>query len=80
MAQPPSTTGASSYDDIPGNLPTAATPLIGREREVAAARQRLLREEVRLLTLTGPTSVSENCHGPSDEVTRPSVQARSSRS
>ena len=28
--------------------------IIGRERELAAARQRLLRADVRLLTLTGP--------------------------
>ena len=36
------------------NLPVQPTPLIGREREVAAVQQLLLREDVRLLTLTGP--------------------------
>jgi predicted ribonuclease YlaK len=36
------------------NLPAQPTLLIGRERDVATARQMLLREDVRLLTLTGP--------------------------
>jgi predicted ATPase/class 3 adenylate cyclase len=36
------------------NLPVQATPLIGRERELEEVRHRLLREDVRLLTLTGP--------------------------
>ncbi|OGG56550.1 MAG: hypothetical protein A3F84_22560, partial [Candidatus Handelsmanbacteria bacterium RIFCSPLOWO2_12_FULL_64_10] len=38
----------------PNNLPAQATPLIGREKEIEASRQRLLRPDVRLLTLTGP--------------------------
>jgi predicted ATPase/class 3 adenylate cyclase len=36
------------------NLPTPATPLIGRAREVAELVAQLRREDVRLLTLTGP--------------------------
>jgi predicted ATPase/class 3 adenylate cyclase len=42
-----------TLDDRPHNLPVQATPLLGREAEVAAARA-LLRRETRLLTLTGP--------------------------
>jgi predicted ATPase/DNA-binding CsgD family transcriptional regulator len=36
------------------NLPAMPTPLIGREREVAAAATQLRRPDVRLLTLIGP--------------------------
>src|SRR5947209_7188347 len=43
-----------TLDTHPHNLPVQPTPLIGREREVAAVQQLLLREDVRLLTLTGP--------------------------
>jgi predicted ATPase len=35
-------------------LPAPLTPLIGREQEVAAVRHLVLREDVRLVTLTGP--------------------------
>ena len=35
-------------------LPTPPTPLIGRERELEEAQRILLRDDVRLLTLTGP--------------------------
>lgn len=43
-----------SLDRQPTNLPLQLTPFIGRDREVAAVRERLLQPEVRLLTLTGP--------------------------
>src|SRR5205085_6674036 len=36
------------------NLPSPRTPLLGRERELAAVRDLLLRDEVVLVTLTGP--------------------------
>jgi predicted ATPase/class 3 adenylate cyclase/DNA-binding CsgD family transcriptional regulator len=38
----------------PNNLPVQLTPLIGREKEVAAVLHLLHREDVRLVTLTGP--------------------------
>jgi predicted ATPase len=41
------------------NLPEQPTPLLGREREVAAIRALLLREDVRLVTLTGPGGIGK---------------------
>ena len=38
----------------PGNLPTPLTPIIGRQREVADVSSLLARDDVRLVTLTGP--------------------------
>jgi predicted ATPase/class 3 adenylate cyclase/DNA-binding CsgD family transcriptional regulator len=43
-----------TLDSYAHNLPVQLTPFIGREREVAAIGHLLEREEVRLLTLTGP--------------------------
>ncbi len=46
-----------SQDPWPAGFPTLpvpATSLVGRERETGAARDLLLRDDVRLLTLTGP--------------------------
>ncbi len=37
----------------PHNFPTPPTPLIGRGKELAQARQLLLRDDVRILTMTG---------------------------
>src|SRR5687768_9226817 len=42
-----------------GMLPPQATPLLGREEEVAIARSQLLSEDVHLLTLVGPGGVGK---------------------
>lgn len=47
---PPLRTRASYFD----NLPVQPTPLIGRKHEVSTIKQLLRREEVCLVTLTGP--------------------------
>jgi predicted ATPase/DNA-binding XRE family transcriptional regulator len=44
----------------PPRLPGRSTPLIGREQEIAEIRDRLLREDVRLLTLLGPPGVGKS--------------------
>src|SRR5205085_3241488 len=41
------------------NLPVQRSPLIGREREVAAARDLLVRDDVGLVTLTGPGGIGK---------------------
>jgi ATP/maltotriose-dependent transcriptional regulator MalT/class 3 adenylate cyclase len=43
----------------PNNLPLQPTPFIGREKEVAQLCTLLCREEVRLVTLTGPAGVGK---------------------
>lgn len=43
----------------PTNLPTPATPLVGRERELEALTELIGRDEVRLVTLTGPGGVGK---------------------
>ena len=41
------------------NLPAQPTPLFGRDEQVAAIRQRLLDEKVRLMTLVGPPGIGK---------------------
>jgi DNA-binding SARP family transcriptional activator len=50
----PVDTTAPSSDAPVHNLPEPPTPLIGRQQEVATARDLLLHDHVRLVTLTGP--------------------------
>jgi len=43
----------------PSNLPMQRTPFVGQKREVAGAKELLLRQDVRLLTLTGPAGIGK---------------------
>ncbi len=43
-----------SLDSLPNNLPVQRDPFIGRDQELAAVRDLLLRPDVALVTLTGP--------------------------
>lgn len=44
---------------LSGRIPTPPTPMIGRARELAEARDLLLRRDVRLVTLTGPGGIGK---------------------
>jgi predicted ATPase len=43
----------------PSNIPAQRTGFVGRQNEVAAAKELLLRPEVRLLTVTGPGGIGK---------------------
>jgi predicted ATPase/DNA-binding winged helix-turn-helix (wHTH) protein len=43
----------------PTNLPVQRTQLVGREKEVAAAKELLLRPDVRLVTVSGPGGIGK---------------------
>lgn len=43
----------------PANLPAQSTPFIGREQDVTDVRQRLLRDDTRLITLVGPPGIGK---------------------
>ena len=43
----------------PTNLPVSRTGFVGREKEAAAAKELLLRQDVRLVTVTGPGGIGK---------------------
>ena len=43
----------------PTNIPVQRTGFVGREKEVAAAKELLLRQDVRLVTITGPAGIGK---------------------
>ena len=43
----------------PANLPVQRTGFVGREKEVAAVKELLLRQDVRLVTVTGPGGIGK---------------------
>src|SRR6516162_6441345 len=52
--------GAAPEAALAGTLPVPVTPLVGREREVAAVEDLIAAEGVRLVTLTGPGGVGKS--------------------
>jgi predicted ATPase len=52
--------GAAGEAPLPASVPVPATPLVGREQEIAAVADLVLGEGVRLVTLTGPGGVGKS--------------------
>jgi predicted ATPase len=50
---------AQQADTRPANFPVPRTPFVGREKEVGAAKELLLRPDVRLVTITGPGGIGK---------------------
>lgn len=50
---------AGRAESRPSNLPTPRTAFVGRDREVAAVKELLLRQDVHLVTLTGPGGIGK---------------------
>jgi len=50
---------AMQVETRPTNLPVQRTGFVGREKEVAAAKELLLRQDVRLVTVTGPGGIGK---------------------
>jgi predicted ATPase/predicted Ser/Thr protein kinase len=50
---------AKHVETRPANLPPQRTGFVGREKEVAAARELLLGQDVRLVTVTGPGGIGK---------------------
>jgi predicted ATPase len=51
---------AKQVETRPANLPVQRTGFVGREKEVAAAKELLLRPDVRLVTVTGPGGIGKS--------------------
>ena len=51
---------ASKSAAAPSNVPARLTSFVGRQREMAGLRDRLLSDELRLLTLTGPAGAGKS--------------------
>jgi hypothetical protein len=50
---------AKPVETRPNNLPVSRTGFVGREKEAAAAKELLLRQDVRLVTVTGPGGIGK---------------------
>ena len=51
---------ANRRDTRPSNLPVPTTAFVGRDKELAAVKQLLMRTDVRLVTVTGPGGIGKS--------------------